>query len=685
MRQLVEQIRLLSSFERKAFQNTKARLALAAIGLVPALYCLIFLSSVQDPYGNLSHLPAAIVNLDQGAIVDGQPRNIGSDLAGRLLKEKPAGFVRYATEESARKAVRSGDVFFSLTIPPDFSANAVRGKADVRAKLKFYASQGDNYFAFRVAESVANKIAVSVNESLALTRWERVGTALPAIKQGFSKLKEASSLLATGSRDLASGADTVASGMKELAGGIGTADAGSQSLASGAGEFSSAIDRLTSGMMALSDGIRTLDAAVPDKKDLEPFSLGIASLAENAVRLADGLEQLSDGAARAASGAAQGSAGSKLLSDSVKGSIFSPAELKTGTAKLTAGSEQLERGLNTLSAKLVEAAKGGGALSAGASRLEIGIGTLLSGIAKIKTALDTMAAALAKPDDLDKLAKGARQLAEHCKELSAGLSKLNAGSTELARGAGAVAAGASKLRDGIGELNDRIPGSIDMETGDPAGMAASVVVEKEITAPVADNATAFTPYFLAISLWLGCLVMTFVFPFLNIPETSRSCSQLARVTGKLLGPGILAAVQVMMVILCLALMGIKFDNPLGVLVTALLSSWTFLLIVFMFLTLLGDAGRLLCIILLVLQIGAAGGSFPVEVSPAFFRAVHGWLPVTYSVEGFRCSISRAYEGHFMVSLLAIVAFAVAAFVIMLFARKKWRNIRDDECRLVAEY
>jgi putative membrane protein len=105
----------------------------------------------------------------------------------------------------------------------------------------------------------------------------------------------------------------------------------------------------------------------------------------------------------------------------------------------------------------------------------------------------------------------------------------------------------------------------------------------------------------------------------------------------------------------------------------------------MLLALLGDAGRLLCIILLVLQIGAAGGSFPVEVSPVFFRAVHNWLPMTYAVAGFRSNISSAFEGHLGMYLSAIAAFGATALIILQFCRTKWRYIRDEEYRMVADY
>ena len=47
-------------------------------------------------------------------------------------------------------------------------------------------------------------------------------------------------------------------------------------------------------------------------------------------------------------------------------------------------------------------------------------------------------------------------------------------------------------------------------------------------------------------------------------------------------------------------------------------------------------------ILLVLQLGASGGMFPVELTNGFFQKVHDFVPMSYALLGFRESMSSAY-------------------------------------------
>ena len=47
------------------FKNKFLIVILIALMLIPALYNVIFLSSMWDPYGKVSNLPVAIVNQDR--------------------------------------------------------------------------------------------------------------------------------------------------------------------------------------------------------------------------------------------------------------------------------------------------------------------------------------------------------------------------------------------------------------------------------------------------------------------------------------------------------------------------------------------------------------------------------------------------------------------------------------------
>jgi len=100
--------------------------------------------------------------------------------------------------------------------------------------------------------------------------------------------------------------------------------------------------------------------------------------------------------------------------------------------------------------------------------------------------------------------------------------------------------------------------------------------------------------------------------------------------------------------------------------------------------LFGDAGRLLAIILLILQLAASGGVYPVELSPGFYRQVHGYLPFTHLVRCYRATMFDAFGGHWAQPAAALGAFALAAMLVsMLYAR--WKYIPNQSYEPAVEF
>ena len=95
-------------------------------------------------------------------------------------------------------------------------------------------------------------------------------------------------------------------------------------------------------------------------------------------------------------------------------------------------------------------------------------------------------------------------------------------------------------------------------------------------------------------------------------------------------------------------------------------------VVMLLISVLGDAGRLLAVVLLILQLASSGGIYPVELSSAFYQKVHGYLPFTYLVRSFRATMFSAFEGRWSLPAVELTLCAVAAILLaMLLARWKY--------------
>ena len=107
-------------------------------------------------------------------------------------------------------------------------------------------------------------------------------------------------------------------------------------------------------------------------------------------------------------------------------------------------------------------------------------------------------------------------------------------------------------------------------------------------------------------------------------------------------------------------------------------------VVMLFITVLGDAGRLLAVVLLIVQLAASGGIYPVELSARLFQEIHGYLPFTFLVRSFRATMFAAFGGRWVPPTLELVAFGVAAMVLtVLLAR--WLYVPRDAYGPAVEY
>ncbi|WP_407572082.1 YhgE/Pip family protein [Deinococcus altitudinis] len=778
---LLADLRALSPAERGLWRLPLMWAAALAILFIPVIYVAVYLGSVWDPYGKLSALPVALVNLDGGTVYRGKQYNLGKDLVQTFHENPPAKFVRYPTEAAAQNAVRRGEVYFALTLPADFSRKAIAGSSSEHGLLRLYSAEGTSYFASRVGSSIATAIAGSLNERLGTNRWDTVQASLAQVQQGFADLRAGAAKLQNGAATLATGTGKLRVGAETLASGAAKASSGGAQLSQGARNLSGGVGKLTAGVARLSSGVRQLNAQAPGQAQLQPLLTGAASLRQGGTDLAGGLGKLSAGAASLASGAktlstgaAQADAGAGSLAAQLpalatgltqlqggaqslgKGAadlnggatrlgagiaqlggqsaqlglnatqlsalqggagtlktgadalVMGSAQLRSGagtlvqglgtaqagaqkaatgaeqlgngTAQLRTGAVRLQSGAATLAQNTAQAQAGAANLSRGTSSLETGLKTLVAGNLKIKSALGTISGSLPAQNDLDTLAGGASTLAKSSGDLANGVQSVSAGAARLATGAADADVGAIKLRDGLNTLYSKIPASTEQLGGDPAGLSASVQVVTEHTASVANNGAAFAPYFMALSLWVGCTLTTFIFPYLLIAESGRRTGQLARVLRKFAVPAVYVVAQALLVVLGVHLLGVKALHPGLLVFTAVAASLTFMLLVLALNLLLGAAGRLLALVLLVIQLAASGGSYPVELSSPFFRWLHTYIPVTDAINAMRYALFGSYEGQYGVFMLRMLAVALVSLAVALLSRRRWQYIADERFR-----
>jgi putative membrane protein len=606
--------------------------------IIPALYAFIYLASVWDPAARTSSLPAAIVNLDQGVEYRGQKAQIGAELVSTLQAKHTFGFQLFTDEQAARKAVREGRLVMVLIIPRDFSANAVPGLQAGAGRLIVYISEGNNYTAAGMARRFAAELGHQVNETLNEKRWELVLTTAAGSQRSVRSLKDGVAQLRTGSH--------------ELDAGLAQAETGTRSLGDGARKLSDAAGQLTGGFKQVAGGMRTIDAKRPPASELLALKQGAHALADGSVELGKGLEQLQGGAQRLTDGA-------RRLRDEAQDILFVGEKVGKAANALGDGGEQLVGGL--------EKARGAQAqLSEGAGRLNGGVGKLADGMSVMGDGIHTMSLRLPEDAKLDEFKNGVGTLAQSTQGLRGGLEKLHAG--------------AARLAVGLDLLDASLPNDTPSLEGSAKGLADSVEPFVEVVAPVANNGTGFAPNFVPVALWLGAVMMAFMFHLRRLPEAARSASRLSQVLGKLALLMALVVAQATIVLMMLTLLlNVSVPNLAAFWLTLSLASVTFLLIIMALTRAFGDVGKALALVLLILQLSSAGGILPIELSGDVFRDLSPWLPFTWVVRAFRASLFGAYDNTWLTAWAAIVLTAAIAFAVSTLVGR-WRFVSGDEHR-----
>ena len=621
----------------------KLKVSTVGVIIIPALYALIYLASVQDPSAHTGDLKAALVNLDQGLHYRGQDVNVGQEVATTIREKQTFGFVDYLQEEDAKSAVRQGRLAFALIIPSDFSANAVPGQEAAGGRLVMYVSEGNNYNGAQIAKRFAAELGHQVNINLNENRWSLVLTNVTGSRDKLTELRK--------------GVTTLNEGSQKLDEGLAKAEAGAKALNHGADGLSTAVIQLTDGVKQLGAGLRTMDQQRPSPQDLATLKAAPTELQTGHASLSQGLQDLQNGAQELADATIR-------MHDETKGIPL------VGT-RISESASQLGDGAALLGAGIQSARVGQAQLADGTQKLGAATSKLVEGVTAMGAGVHTAAGKVPADARLDELASASRSVGTGAQDLRQGLVQLKSGSKELAQG--------------LDVLNHSLPRDVQAPDGSARGLADSVEPAIEIVAPVPNNGAGFAPNFLATSLWLGAVMSAFLFHLRRLPLAAAAASRPARLMGKL---GILSGVVVAqaMVILLMSLFMLELHvahlGPFAL--TLVISSLTFLTLIVALTRAFGDAGKAAVLLLMVLQLSSAGGVLPVELSGGIYQTVSPWLPFTWVIKALRVTMFGAFDGDWLSAWLVICLIGTIAWLAACFVGR-WQFVRDEDHRPAMEF
>lgn len=661
-------------------RSVKCFIVIIGVVIIPLLYSYFYLGAFWDPYSKLESLPVAVVNNDKGATINDEDRNLGQEMCDRLQEDGSLKFV-FTDAEDAKEGTEGDEYYAEIVIPENFSENIASASTTDKqtATINYSPNQKRNYLAsqilsravLEIEEETRSNISAELIDSLA-DKLRDVPNQMADLQDGMNKLYDGSNELSDGAKELADGTHTFNTKLNEYKDGVSDATNGSKDLNDGMVTLDSGINELLEGANKLAVSTENIDQ----------LTTGSKSLAAGAKQLNEGLIQYTAGVDTLISTV---NSTSTFLTNYV--TKVNPAIMKDKV--FAAFITKMSDPANATSIKTLQEANT--KMKDASSQIAVGAETLSQGTAslpELKAALKQLSAGLTQAKT------GSEALAKGSKTLYNGLSTIDSATGKLSNAAGKIADGASDLSEGSVKLNDGIEeaktGVDDSITDADSDLKAldglsdfakeSVTIEETDINPVPNYGTAFTPYFLSLSLWVGALIMFFGIYL----DADGRFKILSRTSEKKVIRSFCYLVIGLSQAVVLALvvqfgLGLEIANvPLFYLACCLVSMVDIAIVQFC-LVHLKDVGKFIAIALLILQLTSCGGTFPMEIVPKLFDHLYPFMPMTYAVGLFKNSISGvvssevAYNGGILCAIL--VVFMAITIVLSVVKFKKDENVQ----------
>ena len=779
-------------------KSPKLWITIIGVSLIPALYNLIFLSSMWNPYGNVKHLPVAVVNKDKSASFQNKTLNIGHDMVDNMSKNKNLDY-HFVTENEAQKGIEDGDYYMVITFPENLSSNAASLLTNDPKKLEisYQTTAGHSFVSSKMSDSAMSKLKDTVSKNITSTYVGAVfrsmtqlqggmGTAANGASQlyagagalqsgsqtlssGLGTLAGSTQTLATGVDTLSSGASAYTSGVSTLSGALSQLNANSEAVNSAAGQFVSGADAmstlvtgadslstalnqmatatslseeqqaqlstLSTNLTDLNTAIQNLNTAVSntslpsgtsttsvDTSSIATYLSNISSAASS-IATASATDKANDLAAVQGTAAYQsltadqqaeitsaisnaGSTASSYASTiaSEVSSMSTALSSLTGTTTTSSGDSSSLASLQTSISGIASSANAllpvasstvssmqanianvnsvlVNQLSPGAIQVASGVSTaqstLATGASALSTGLSTYTGAVST------IASGAQTLDVNSSSLMTGFSTLQSGTSALNAGAQQLATGGNTLTNGLTSLSTNLSTlsdslnkanqqlSLVSVNSDNAKMVSAPLKEKKTDKDKVDtNGVGMAPYMISVSLMVVALSTNVIFA--KSLTGRKFTGRFDWAKNKLLINGIITTMAAIALYIAIRFVGVEPNHPLATFGMILLAACTLMALVTALVGWNDRYGAFASMIMLLLQLGSSAGTYPIELSPKFFKVIQPFLPMSYSVSGLRQTISMTGQISDQVRMLFIFLLIFVVVGIMIY-RPKFEN------------
>lgn len=678
---------------KKIFTNSMAIILAVGVAVLPSLYAWFNIYANWDPYGSTGNMQVAVVISDEGYTYNDITINVGDSIRSNLEANDSIDW-QFVSKKTAVNGVKAGNYYAAIEIPKGFSKSltSIMTTDFKQPQITYYANEKKNAIATKITDTVVRTVQTEVNESFVSTVVNLInmllGTAVEDAEENgtgiFSSIKEQIDA-ANDSIDAVQSTLDGFRGVMELADDLGTvlSDKDLQNALNDTGtliedtqdtvELTQGVAETVTGSVetVVSDACDTLNetAGNLDKANYSATEKGRDALNQALVKCAETEKKVK--AVINALNKVNSSLPIKL-----KAIDKTVAKLNKADSALTELITDINLALNSnasvklseISLKMVNTAT---LLDSAAndynSDIKPQIDKTVTQLMQVLTGMSNLVATLNKEvpnitvltDSLgDSVAAGNDMLTSLdtlLKGCKAQLDNLDAKLESLSD---------SELVNAVVNLTD---GNSE-ELGE--FIACPVKVNTEKVYGIENYGSAMAPFYSTLAIWVGAIVLVAIFK-----TDVRNKREIGKVNpvqeyfGRMIIFLFFALIQGF--IICvgdLYFLNIQCYHPVKFILAGCIASLIYTVFIYSLVFAFGDIGKALAVIMLVVQIGGSGGTFPIDVTPNLFRILNPYLPFTFVIEAMRECVCGLYGNNYWIYILKLCAYLAAGLVIGIFVR-----------------
>ena len=658
---------------KEVFRKTNTWIIIVGLIFLPSMYAWPNILSSWDPYGHTNNIKVAVTSEDDGATVDGKELNLGNSLVKGLKSNKNLDWQFVSNKQEAEDGVRIGDYYASIVVPKNFSQDmtSVSRTEPQRATIEYTVNEKINAISPKITNSGASAIANNISKNFVETAngiiFEKLHEAGIKFEENLPSIEKAKQEIFK----LNDNFSTYEQAVSEL---IAKVEHGSNVL-NNVQNILPEIDRVATNSIMLADkaGI-TINNIQGFNERLLPIINNHLNVVEEVSKeanvIAKEIQQKPDRTEEIK--ARQKALDSRLQASGERlqlvknifeyfNKLSSERLFNNQLERVTTLSNDIttikevnnniynkmdhyDEIANTVKEEFVNKSARINEVSSNMnSKLNVEVAPLISQVlSKAEVNIDKVSGIIAGAQG--ELPAVERKLSETEVKISNAYGKLVSLQAQMPSAKSKI----QKLTDEIKKADSGIDKNqlfnlLKVDYKQQAEFFANPVKLQENKLYHIENyGSAMTPFYTVLSIWVGSLLMSSLLTT-KVEDEEKKYKPYQKYFGRGLLFVIISLFQTLIITLGdMYVLGTQATSPYRFVLYALLISLLFSSIIYTIVCILGNVGKAVCIVLLVLQLGSSGGTFPIQMTSEFFQALYPKVPFTYSIGLLREAVGGVY-------------------------------------------